>query len=125
MNYNQPPLMNPPQNAEVNRMAMLLHLSQLLGHTALIGVGWIIPVLIWQLKKNEMPGIDAHGKNVANWMLTELIVGIIFGLLCVMLIGFPLLLALYVLGIVFPIIGGIKANNGEVWNYPLAIKFFK
>jgi len=27
--------------------------------------------------------------------------------------------------IAFPIVGGIKANNGEVWRYPLSIQFFK
>jgi len=25
---------------------------------------------------------------------------------------------------VFPLIGSIKANNGELWHYPLTIKFF-
>jgi len=29
------------------------------------------------------------------------------------------------MGIVFPIIGGMKANNGELWEYPLTIKFLK
>ena len=125
MNYNQPPIMRPPQNEATNQTAMLLHLSQLLGHTAIPVLGWLVPILIWQFKKNEMPGIDAHGKSVANWMLTELIAGVIFGFLCFFLIGFPLLFALYILGIIFPIIGGIKANNGEVWDYPLTIKFFK
>lgn len=27
--------------------------------------------------------------------------------------------------IVFPIIGGVKANNGEVWAYPLSLKIVK
>jgi uncharacterized protein len=35
------------------------------------------------------------------------------------------LYALWVLNIVFPIIGGIKANGGELWEYPLTIKFLK
>jgi uncharacterized Tic20 family protein len=41
------------------------------------------------------------------------------------IIGIPLLFALSVTHIVFVIIAGIKANNGEVWKYPLAITFFK
>ncbi len=36
----------------------------------------------------------------------------------------PLIL-LGVLGFIFTIIGAIKASNGEVWNYPLSIRFFK
>ncbi|MGA2060305.1 MAG: DUF4870 domain-containing protein [Thermoguttaceae bacterium] len=27
--------------------------------------------------------------------------------------------------IIFPIVGGIKAKNGELWKYPLSIQFFK
>jgi len=69
--------------------------------------------------------IDKHGKIVVNWILTELILGIVFGLLCFILIGIPLLIILGVLGIVFPIIGGIKANNGEVWPYSLSVNFFR
>jgi uncharacterized protein len=34
-----------------------------------------------------------------------------------------MLMVLAVLAIVFPIIGGIKANNGEFWDYPITIRF--
>ncbi len=34
-------------------------------------------------------------------------------------------MVLGVLAVVFPIIAGIKANNGEVWKYPLSINFIK
>ena len=120
MNYNQG-----GSDSTTRQMSMVIHLTQLLGHTALPVLGWAVPLVLWQVKKSELPGVDVHGKNVANWMLTELILGAIFGFLCIFLIGIPLLIALYVLGIVFPIIGGIKANNGEVWEYPLSFKFFK
>ena len=36
-----------------------------------------------------------------------------------------LIYVLTALCIIFPIIGGIKANNGELWKYPLSIQFFK
>jgi uncharacterized Tic20 family protein len=41
------------------------------------------------------------------------------------LIGFLLMLGWTVIAIVFPIIGAVKANNGELWEYPLTIKFLK
>ena len=43
--------------------------------------------------------------------------------LTVMYIQSPKLLLF--ISIVFPIIGGIKANNGELWKYPLSIQFLK
>ena len=41
------------------------------------------------------------------------------------LIGFAGYLALGIMSIVFPIIGGIKAGEGEVWQYPLSLKLIK
>jgi uncharacterized Tic20 family protein len=41
------------------------------------------------------------------------------------LVGILLLIALGIVAIVFPIIGAVKANNGELWEYPLTIKFLK
>ncbi len=101
-----------------------LHLSQFAGYV-IPGFGLILPILIWQLKKAELPVLDPHGKVVANWLLSALI----YGVCCVPLffvgIGIVLLPVLLVLGIVFPIIGTIKAGEGIVWRYPLSIDFFK
>ena len=39
------------------------------------------------------------------------------------IIGIPILFVLGILAVVFPIIGAIKAYNGELWEYPMAIRF--
>lgn len=80
--------------------------------------------MLWQVKKNESSVIDLHGRIVVNWIITESILAIVFAMLCFVLIGIPLLAVLAIVGIVFPIIGAVKANNGELWPYPLAIRFF-
>jgi uncharacterized Tic20 family protein len=108
---------------QVGQWALFLHLSQLAGFVIPLA-GWIAPILIWQLKKQEMPALDAHGKVVVNWILSELIYGTICVILIFVVIGIPLLIVLMLLGIIFPIIGAIKADNGEVWKYPLSIRFF-
>ena len=46
-------------------------------------------------------------------------------LLMFVLIGIPLLIALAIVAVVFPIIGGIKANDGKLWPYPMSIRFLK
>ena len=104
--------------------AFLLHISVLAGF-ALPVAGLIVPIVIWQLKKPTLPGIDEHGKNVVNWIISLIIYMIASVLLSVVLIGIPLLIALGVVSIVFPIVAAIKANNGEVWKYPLSIPFLK
>ena len=104
--------------------AMILHISFLAGFIVPIA-GLVAPILIWQLKKNDFPELDAHGKTVVNWMLSALIYGFVFFLLSFIFIGIPLLIALGLLCIIFPIVGGIKANDGKLWKYPLSIEFLK
>ncbi|MDH7600195.1 MAG: DUF4870 domain-containing protein [Sedimentisphaerales bacterium] len=87
--------------------------------------GLLVPIIIWRLKKDKIPGIDIHGRIVANWVLSTLIYSIVSILLCFVLVGFVLIAALAIMDLIFPIIGGIKANNGQVWRYPLSIRFFK
>ena len=103
---------------------MLLHFSVFAGYAAPLA-GLIVPIVLWQLKKNEMPSVDAHGKMVMNFILSSLLYGVVFFALSFVLIGIPLLIALSVVCIVFPIIGGIKANDGVLWQYPMIINFVK
>ena len=110
--------------SETRQWGMILHLSMLAGY-AVPYAGLIAPILIWQLKKNELPGIDIHGKNAANWIISMIIYSVVCFLLAFVVIGVPLFIILCVLGVIFPIIAGIKANNGEVWKYPGAIGFFR
>jgi uncharacterized Tic20 family protein len=117
----QSPFLSPDQ--ETRQWATFLHLSLLAG-VLVPGAGFVLPIVLWQLKKNELPGIDAHGKVVANWIASSLIYGLVCGMLIVFLVGLPLLGALGIVGIVFPIIGAVKAHDGELWSYPLSIRFF-
>jgi uncharacterized Tic20 family protein len=113
-----------PAGLDVNTWGLCLHLSQFMTYVLPLA-GLIVPLVLWQVKKNESVIIDRHGKIVMNWILTEFILLLIIVPLCFILIGFPLLFILGVLGIVFPIIGAIKAGNGEVWPYPCSIRFLK
>ena len=107
-----------------NQMAMFLHLSLLAGLIVPFA-GFVLPILIWQLKKEEMPELDPHGKVVVNWIISSLIYAAVMFVLVFVLIGIPLLIALAVLGIIFTIVGGIKDNDGIVWKYPLSIAFLR
>lgn len=109
---------------QTRQWAMFLHLSQLAGFLIPLA-GLVVPIVIWQIKKSELPGIDAHGKIVVNWIISEIIYLLVCLLLTFVLIGVPLLIAVGALGILFPIIGAIKANNGQVWRYPFSINVLR
>lgn len=124
-----PPSLPPPTPAAAvsmppNQWAMLLHFSQLAGFVVPFA-GLIVPIVIWQIKKAEIPLLDVHGKIVVNWIISELIYFAGAFVLSFLLIGIPIMVAIAIVGIVFPIIGGLKANNGEVWQYPLSLKLIK
>jgi uncharacterized Tic20 family protein len=112
----------PNKEQQARDWAMFLHLSLLLGLIIPVA-GLVAPIVIWQLKRTEYPVIDIHGRIVLNWILSLLIYAAAAAVLILLLIGIPLLLALGILALIFPIIGGVKANRGEVWRYPLSIQF--
>jgi len=112
------------QTAEQRQMGLWLHLSQL-ANIIFFPIGILAPIVIWQTQKDKMPALDVHGKMVVNWMISSTIYMFASIILMFVVVGFLTILAVAVMGIVFPIIGGIKANNGELWQYPLTIKFIK
>jgi len=111
---------------------MLCHLSALAGFV--IPFGNIIgPLIVWQIKKNQIPSVDIHGKAALNFQITAsialfvliIVAFILHALLCLGVILFPLVGLLGLAALVCSIIAGIKANNGEDFKYPYSIQFVK
>lgn len=99
-------------------------LIRFLGYVIPFG-GLIAPILIWQLKKEQFPDLDQHGKMVVNFIISILIYSAIAFVLTFVVIGIFIGIALMVIGVAYPIIGAIKANNGEFWKYPLILQLLK
>ena len=112
-------------SSNVQTWCVLCHASALSG-IFLHVVGHIFgPLIVWLLKRNESPEIDAHGKESLNFQLSMLIYNVIAAILIIALIGIPLLILLYVLNIVFVIVASIQAGDGKLYRYPMAIRFIK
>lgn len=111
---------------------MLCHLSALAGFIG-VPLGNVLgPLLVWQIKKNEIPTVDAHGKAALNFQLTVLIglfgsiiAGVILSFICIGYVFFLVAILIGLAALIFPIIAGIKANNGEDYKYPYSIEFVK
>ena len=108
---------------KTNRQLLVLtHLSQLLDLVTLVG-GFLVPLVIWLTKKNEVDSMDEHGKAIINFRISMLI----YLALCVPLVlffGLGLLgfLVIGVLYFILPILNAIKASNGEKPSYPFSFK---
>jgi len=102
---------------------MLCHLASFSGYVVPFG-SIVGPLVVWLIKKNESPFVDANGKASLNFQISMTI----YFLACLpLLCGGPLILLgwvpLGIADIVFTIIAAVKANNGESYKYPLAIPF--
>ena len=127
-----PPPPPPNPEAQARTWNMLCHLSAL---AACVGVpfGNILgPLLVWQIKKNEFPSVDVHGKAALNFQITVTIAAVVgamsalvLSFFCVGWLLFPVVLLIGLAGLIFAIIAGIKANNGEDYKYPFSIDFVK
>lgn len=106
-------------------MAMLCHLLSFCVFV-LPSFGNIIgPLILWLVKKDQDPLVDATGKAVLNFQISVTIYGIICSLLIFIGIGIVLLPILAIVTIIYTIIGALKANDGQVYKYPFTIQFLK
>ena len=113
------------RDKETNQWAMFIHFSILAGWAIPIA-GLVVPIILWQMKKDELPGIVPHAHIVLNWIVSSLVYALICFVLMIVVIGFFGFLALGLLTVVYAIVGGLKANEGEIWEYPgTFIKVFK
>ncbi|MHC4759687.1 MAG: DUF4870 domain-containing protein [Planctomycetota bacterium] len=105
--------------------AMFCHLAGLATFTSIPFAGIIAPLIIWQIKKDEHPFIDKNGKEAVNFQISIFIYLVVSALLVFAFIGIFLVPAVVVFNLALLIIAGIKANNGESYQYPLCIRFIK
>jgi uncharacterized Tic20 family protein len=119
-------------NSDVRMWAMICHLAGLAGFLPVLPAfgSMIAPLIVWQIKKDEHPFIDEQGKEALNFQLTiglYAVVGVIVCLVtCVGAFLIPVVLGiLYLIDLIFLIIGAVAANNGGHYRYPMNIRFIK
>jgi len=84
-----------------------------------------IPGLIIYLLKTDDRYLVDQSKEALNWSITIFIGTLVGGVLCAILIGFLVLLALWLLNIVFCILGMIAVAKGSVFRVPFALRLIK
>lgn len=147
LGVNLEELLPEPTQHELNQIA-ILHITPA-GFFLFPVIGNVmLPFIFWMMKREEVNGINKHGKDILNGQLTySIIVGIILGAqtaLSLIPMFFPgnqfppkyfahfpiylvigMILSAIIFGI-FPAINAIRVYNGkEAWRYPFKINFFK
>lgn len=125
-----PPAMPPAAEAPVptqdeRTLAMLCHLLGLF-------TGFVGPLILWLVKKEESAFIDHHGKESLNFQLTFLlfvgglsIMAFILTFIFIGLLLIPVIFILVILAMIAEILSCVAASRGE-WNrYPGCIRFIQ
>jgi len=87
--------------------------------------GLIAAVVAYVLWKERGPFIRGHVTTTLNFQITLIIAEIIGWLLALVIVGWFILIAAWVVNIIFTIQGALAASRGEAYTYPLSIRFFK
>jgi uncharacterized protein len=116
----------PVLDQQAKTFGMLCHLLAL-SIFVLPGIGHILgPLVIWLIKKDQIPFVDDQGKESLNFQISLTIYTIAsLPLWLLFLVGIPLTSAVFVFGFVMVIVAALKANEGVYYRYPLCIRFIK
>jgi uncharacterized protein len=119
------PPANIPAIANVRTWCAFIHASALLGVLMHFPGHLLPPLILWLIKRDEAPELDAHGKEAVNFQLSMLIYNLVAAVFCLVLVGFVFLAILWILNTVFVIIAAIQASDGKFYRYPMTIRFIQ
>lgn len=106
-----------PSRDETN-LAMLAHL---LG----IFTGFIGAMVIWLLKKDDATFVGREALEALNFQISLMLAYVVAGVLAFLLIGLVLFPILFILNIVFCLLGALSASKGTPYRYPLALRLLR
>ena len=105
-------------NKDARTMALLCHLLAIF--TSFVG-----PLIVWLIKKDQFPYVDKQGKEALNFQITVVIASFVAGLLTFVCIGLILLQIIWVVDLIFCIMGCVATNKGQDYRYPVSLRLIK
>lgn len=106
-------------------LLMVTHLLQLA--TVVTGFGGLIaPLIVWATKKDDIQGMDYHGKTIINFQISIILLALVsIPLIFALGLGILMLIVIGVVSVVLPIINALRATNGEDPLLWLTFEFLK
>jgi uncharacterized Tic20 family protein len=113
----EPATAGPPASDE-RSMALLCHLGGIIS-------SFILPLVIWLIKKDQSAFVNDQGKEALNFQITMWIAWAVAIVLSCVGVGFLLFPVIFLVNIIFCVMGAIASNKGERYRYPLNIRIIK
>ena len=96
--------------------SILCHLS------TFVGVPFLLPLVVYLAMRNESEYVACNAREALNFHLSLLIYSICCLPLVFIIVGIPLLVILWLFGLVMAIVAAVKASDGSCYRYPLTIR---
>ena len=114
------PYAGPATSKDDQNLGVLTHILGIL-------TGFLGPLIIWLVKKEESPFVDDQGKETLNFKLTMLIVYLAFGAFACITLGFGAILIPLPLiyEVIIGIVAALASSKGEAYRYPMTIRLVK
>ena len=112
-------------DAEAQNLAMWCHY---------LNVIWLVPLILYLMKKGKNAFFDKEAKEALNWVITCFLASVavgIAGAILAHIVGILALVAsladlvIFVAAIFFGLQGGNKVKTGQNYSYPFAIRLIK
>lgn len=116
--YQAPAAAQPLSPSDERLWATLIHIGGIL-------FGFLSPLIGWLVLKDRSAFVGEHSKSALNFQLTMLIALIVGYITTLIFIGILIIIAAYIVILIFEIMGALAANKGQHYKYPFAIKFIK
>ncbi|MFT3679969.1 MAG: DUF4870 domain-containing protein [Ferruginibacter sp.] len=104
-----------PPTSDEKTMGILAHILTLIG-------GFVAPLIIYLIKKDESAYVREHAKESLNFQITVFIICIV---LTITIIGILLVWVVLLISLIFVILATIKASEGKMYKYPINFRFIK
>ena len=114
-----------PEEKEARLWGMLCHLAALSGFLGLPFGHVLGPLVVWLIKRHEIPFVDGQGKESLNFQISMTIYGLLALPLVLVVVGVFLLIGLGIFNLVMVILASVRANDGRPYRYPLTIRFIR
>jgi uncharacterized Tic20 family protein len=94
----------------------------MLAHLGGIVLGFVAPLIVWIIYKDRDEFIKDQSAEALNFQITLAIGYVAATVLSFVLIGFLLFPVLWIASLIFCIVGGMAANRGERYRYPITLR---
>ncbi len=111
----------PVPTQDEKTMALLAHMGTILGNL-FGGIGFLVPLVLMLTKGKDSAFIRSHAVESLNFQITCAIAGLASAAPVCLGIGLLLLPVVFLGAIVMAIIAGLKANEGQPYRYPFALR---